>query len=50
VKALVGAPDGVAVAAVVALGHPVTAPRRLRRTPVAAFATLDRVDGEAFGT
>ncbi|HKH05775.1 MAG TPA: nitroreductase family protein [Acidimicrobiales bacterium] len=50
VKALVGAPDGLAVAAVVALGHPVTAPRRLRRTPVADFATLDRVDGEAFGT
>jgi nitroreductase len=50
VRALVGAPDGVAVAAVVALGHPVTAPRRLRRTPVADFATLDRFDGEAFGT
>ena len=49
VKALVGAPDGYAVAAVVALGHPVAAPRRLTRTPVDGFATVDRVDGEAFG-
>jgi nitroreductase len=50
VKALVGAPDRYAVAAVVALGHPVAAPRRLSRTPVDGFTTVDRVDGEAFGT
>ncbi len=45
VKRLLGAPDPWAVAAVVALGHPVRQPRRLRRRPVASFATVDRVDG-----
>jgi nitroreductase len=44
---LLGAPENWAVAAVLALGHPVRAPRRLRRRPVSAFATVDRVDGAA---
>jgi nitroreductase len=42
---LLGVPDGFALAAVVALGHPVDAPRRLRRRPVESFATVDRFDG-----
>ena len=50
VKALLGAPDELALAAVIALGHPREAPpTRLRRAPVASFTTVDRVDGPAFG-
>jgi nitroreductase len=49
VKALVGAPESWALAAVVALGHPLVAPGRLRRRPVGAFATVDRADGPALG-
>lgn len=45
VKSLLGAPDQWAVAAVVALGHPVRPARRLRRRPVSAFATVDAVQG-----
>lgn len=45
VKSLLGAPDELALAAVVALGHPVRQPRRLRRAPVRDWATVDRVDG-----
>lgn len=45
VKDLLGAPANWALAAVLALGHPIRRPRRLRRRPVAAFATVDRVDG-----
>jgi nitroreductase len=45
VKVLIGAPDELALAAVVALGHPVRQPRRLTRAPVESFATYDRVDG-----
>jgi nitroreductase len=48
VKALLGAPDEYALAGVVALGHPVHQPRRLRRSTVAEFATVDRLDGPAF--
>ena len=48
VQALLGAPDELAVAAVLALGHPVDPARRLRRAPVGRFATVDRVDGPAF--
>ena len=44
---LLGAPEDWAVAAVVALGHPVRAPRRLRRRPVSSFATIDRIGGAA---
>jgi nitroreductase len=49
VRELVGAPEELALAAVVALGRPVRQPTRLRRTPVAGFTTVDRLDGDAFG-
>jgi nitroreductase len=49
VKALLEAPDELAVAAVVALGRPVHQPRKLTREPVEAFTTVDRVAGPAFG-
>ena len=48
VKALLGASDTQALAAVIALGHPVKQPRRLSRAPVESFATVDRVDGHTF--
>ena len=48
VKTLLGAGDELALAAVIALGHPVRRPRRLTRAPVEAFATVDRVDGDPF--
>jgi nitroreductase len=44
-RRLVGAPDSMAVAAVVALGRAVTEPSRLRRNPVENFATVDTVGG-----
>jgi nitroreductase len=49
VKALLGAPDPLALAAVIALGYPVRRPRRLRRAPVSSFASVDSIDGPAFG-
>jgi nitroreductase len=48
VRKLLGAGEELALAAVIALGHPVRRPRRLRRAPVEAFVTVDRVDGDAF--
>jgi len=45
VRELLGAPDHFALAAVLALGHPVRQPRGLTRSPVADFATTDRLDG-----
>ncbi|MCX4098802.1 nitroreductase family protein [Nocardia sp. alder85J] len=48
VKALLGVPAEYAVAAVVALGHPVRQPTRLRRATVEDFTTVDRFDGGAF--
>ena len=45
VKQLLGAPDQWALAAGIALGHPVRQARRLRRAPVGSFTTVDRVDG-----
>jgi nitroreductase len=48
VKALLEAPDELALAAVVALGRPVHQPRKLTREPVDSFATTDRVTGPAF--
>jgi hypothetical protein len=45
VRHLLGAPDHWALAAGIALGHPVRAARRLRRAPVETFATIDRVGG-----
>jgi nitroreductase len=47
VRALLSVPDHLAVAGVLALGHPVHQPTRLRRHPVAEFATRDRFDGPA---
>jgi nitroreductase len=49
VRELLGVPDELAVAAVVALGHPVRRPTRLKRATVEEFATLDRFDGPQFG-
>lgn len=48
VRALLHLPDEVAVAAVIALGHPVQQVRRLTREPVEAFTTVDRFDGAPF--
>lgn len=48
VKALFDAPDELAVAAVIALGHPVRRARRLTRAPVAEWATVDRIGGPPF--
>jgi nitroreductase len=51
-KALLDIPDEMAIAAVVALGHPVDPehrPRKLTRAPVAAFTSIDRYGGEPFG-
>lgn len=49
VRALFGAPDELALAAVIALGHPVHQPRRLTRAPVGEWAVVDRFDGDPFG-
>jgi nitroreductase len=49
VKELLGAPDELALAAVVALGHPVRQPRRLTRAPVPDWAVVDRFGGRPFG-
>ncbi len=49
VKALLGAPDPLALAAVIALGYPVKRPRRLRRASVSSFASVDSIDGPLFG-
>lgn len=48
VKALLEAPDELAVAAVVTLGRPVHQARKLTREPVDSFTTVDRVTGRAF--
>jgi nitroreductase len=45
---LLGAPDGYAVAALLALGHPRKVITKLRRAAVADFVTVDRYDGPAF--
>ena len=47
VKRLLGAPQHWAVATVLALGHPVRQPTRLRRRPVGSFTTVDSVAGPA---
>lgn len=49
VKALFGIPESHAVAAMLPIGKPVKQLTRLRRNPVAAFATVDAFDGNAFG-
>jgi len=45
VRKLLKAPDGVALASVVFLGHPVRRPTRLRRAAVPEFATFDTFGG-----
>jgi nitroreductase len=45
VKALLGAADHQAVAAVIALGRPVHQPTKLTRGPVDSFVTIDTVEG-----
>lgn len=42
---LLGVPDTHTVAGLLALGHPVRQPTRLRRGAVEEFATIDRFDG-----
>jgi len=46
--AALGAPDGWALAALVALGHPTRTISKLTRAEVSTFTTVDRADGEAF--
>jgi nitroreductase len=48
IKALLGIPPHVAVCAVMPLGRPAKQLTRLRRRPVAEFATRERFDGPAF--
>lgn len=48
VRALVGAPDGWALGAMVLIGWPVRLPTRLSREPVSSFAWNERFDGEQF--
>jgi nitroreductase len=48
VKELLGVPDELVVAGVIALGRPVHQPHRLTRRPVEEFATVDRFDGPSF--
>jgi len=50
VRALVGAPEELAVAGLLVLGHPRHELRHLRRREVAEFATVDRLDGPPFGS
>ncbi len=49
VRALFGFPDSVAMASLVVLGRPVTAPRRLRRAPVDSFTWVDHFEGPPLG-
>jgi nitroreductase len=49
VKALLGIPDEHAIAATVVLGRPSVELTKLRREPVASFATYDRFDGPPLG-
>ena len=48
-KALFGIPANHALAAMLPIGKPVKQITRLRRHPVAAFATVDAFDGDVFG-
>lgn len=48
VRDLLGIPDPWAVAALIAMGRPVSEVSRLRRKPVEEFTTIDRFDGPAF--
>ncbi|WP_426573590.1 nitroreductase family protein [Aquihabitans sp. McL0605] len=42
---LIGLPEHHAIVAMIGLGHPVHQPTKLKRNPVEAFTTIDRVDG-----
>lgn len=48
VKEALGIPDGYAVAAMLALGHPKKVVTKLRRRTVEEFTTVDRFDGVPF--
>jgi nitroreductase len=48
VKETLGIPDGHAVAALIALGHPKKVITRLKRRPVEEFTVVDRFDGAPF--
>jgi nitroreductase len=48
VRQLFSVPESCAVAALIVLGRPVAAARRLRRQPVEEFAWVDRYQGRAF--
>jgi len=48
VREVLGFPEGWAVAALVALGHPVKVITKLRRDPVETFTFVDRYDGRPF--
>jgi hypothetical protein len=45
-RTLFDIPEGVVAAALVVLGHPVAAARRLKRAPVSSFAWVDRYEGD----
>jgi nitroreductase len=49
VKPLFHLPDHMAVSALIPIGKPVLQLTKLRRKPVAEFATVDSFDGAAFG-
>jgi nitroreductase len=48
-RTLFGIPETVVAAALVVLGHPVAAARRLKRAPVSSFAWIDRYGGAPLG-
>jgi nitroreductase len=50
VRELLGIPEGMALAALVALGHPRKVVTKLKRASVESFTTVDRFDGSAFVT
>jgi nitroreductase len=47
-RALLHLPEGVAIASLLAMGHPAKRVTRLRRRPVEEFARIDAYDGPAF--
>lgn len=47
-SALLGIPEGLAIAALIALGEPTSHLTRLSRRPVESVTTVDRFDGDSF--
>ncbi len=45
---VLGLPEHHGLACVLALGHPVRRPMKLKRDPVGSFTTVDRFDGSVF--